>query len=695
MSYLRTAAGKRLKYLLLGLAALLPFQNCSPFQPGQLNNAASSREPDTVANAARFQAAKDVIQRNCTACHYAGASGGPLLFETEDEYRNARLITAGSVSTSKLITRLRNYTAPIEGRNMPPTGPISAQDFAALTSWVSSMPMPTATELFTCSADEPAAQLDARRLSKSEMLNSLRRLLSRPFGATEAEQILTGSVATFLDRIPNDNRLPFSRSDRSFESGHADAYFDLAEELANAATNSARYSRLVTTFVNYSPAGCTNLNVNTLSAACRDAFINNFLLRLWGRPLEAGSGELVAYQAEFTGAATSLQAVNNFLFRAFVSPQFLHHLYTDVTPVAGGPANLSSFAIARRLSYHFQLANLDEALIQLASTSNLSEDTNYAMALNALSQSPAPMLQDFVDDWLKLYKIRSIATPSSAKWTQITTGLTVDNNMRAAMRQEILDLVGYLHQGGRPVQELMTSNVSTARHPDLMRVYGQSAPAPATFNETTAIRLPADERAGLATRAGYLYNSSDTERPVMRGLHVMSDFLCAEVKGQIPPDAAMTVIPSGLLTTREKYERATASSSCTGCHAQINPIGNAFANYNAFGGYQRTEPIFVDGTYRQDLPVNARVNLQAALQDNVEIEDGVAFSRWMATSPHFRACLTKQYQTYTQRLPAMPTATSSCDMLRMSEVIRNNGSLSDFLRAPAADARFRRRTLSQ
>lgn len=680
---------KKPHYLVILFFMILAYQNCAPFEVSQKSVVYSSGQLEVD----RFNAAKAVIQKNCASCHYAGAPGGTLLFNSEAEYINSNLVTAGSVSTSKIITRLRNYPTEIAGRNMPPTGPIADADYATLTSWISSMSVPQANNAFTCSPDEPASTLDARRLSKTELLRSLQRILERAFGATEANQILTGSASTFMSRIPNDNRTPYSRSDRSFESNHADAYFNLAEELANSMTNTVRYSRLVTTYVNYAPGACTSLNVNTLSSACRDAFINNFLLRLWGRPLESGSNELVAYQSEFERGLNSVQSVNNFLFRALLSPQFLHHVYTDVTPTSGNTATLSSFAVARRLSYHFQLAGPDEQLLQMALSSNLAEDPSYTLAVNLVSQSPTPMIQDFVDDWLKLYRVSSIATPNTAKWARVSSGITFDSNLRTAMRQELIDFTTYLYQAGRPVQELLTSNVSTARQSELMKVYGVTTPAPSSFNESTAVRLPANERSGILTRAGYLYNSGESERPVVRGLHVMNDILCTEVKGTVPPAAAMTALPTGLFTTREKYDHATSGSSCIGCHGQINPIGNAFAKYNSFGGYQLSEPIFVDGVYRQDLPVNSRVNLQVPLQTNEEVEDGVAFSEWIAKSTHFQSCLTKKYQTYTQRLATTPSTTSSCDMQRMSEIIKNNGSLSDFLRAPASNSKFRARTL--
>lgn len=261
------------------------------------------------------------------------------------------------------------------------------------------------------------------------------------------------------------------------------------------------------------------------------------------------------------------------------------------------------------------------------------------------------------------------------------------------MRQEVVDLVSYVYQSGRPVQDLLTSNVALARNAELMKVYGQTVAAPQSFNESSAVRLPATERAGLATRAGFIMNSGESERPVIRGLQVMGDLLCSEVKGQVPSDAATTPLPTGLFTTREKYDQVTAGPACIGCHAQINPVGNAFAEYNAFGGFQRNEPIFVNGAFRQDLPTNARVNLQASVQEDVVVEGGVAFSRWMSTSAHFRACMTKKYQTYSQRLSALPTSNNSCDMSRMAEIVRNNGSLSDFLRVPAVNTKFRRRNL--
>jgi hypothetical protein len=684
------------------ILVLALYQNCGPGfgsnSSGLQSLGADFQQLEQINAARRFEAAQVVLQNNCTACHYVGADIGPVTFGTEAEFINAGLVTPGSISSSRLITRLRNYPVEIEGRNMPPTGPLDESDYATLTSWVEGMLRePSAANVFACDPNEPASGLDARRLSNYELYNSLYSILERAFGANGASNILSASPDTFTNRLPEDNPVPFSKSDRSFESTHAQAYFDLAEEIANAITQPNRIEDFVTTYINYNRGACTNLSINNLSSACRDAFIQNFLLRLWGRPVDTSpaNNELEAYRAEFTVGVNTSQAINNFTFRALLSPAFLHFVYTDVNPSPSGAARLSSFAIARRLSYHFSMSGLSEEMIQLASTRDLSQDENFSVALNVAAQNAEPMVNDFVEDWLRLYNIFDVQNPNSPKWQSISQGINFNNNLREAMREEILDLANYLYSAGRPVKELLTSNVSFARNNDLMQIYGQNNPAPNNTNENNAIRFPTGERSGIPTRAGYLYNSGDSDNPVVRGVHMMSDFLCTQVRGTIPAEAAMAVPPMGVLTTRDKFEQMTSPSSCVGCHSQINPLGFAYANYNAFGGFQEQEPIFDDGSLQATLPVNATVDLQAAVGENVTVDGGVEFNAWIAESRHFNQCFSRIYHTYNQRLNDRPTTVDSCEMQRLSDVIINNGSLQDFFRAPAADIRFRYRTISQ
>lgn len=648
----------------------------------------------------RFAAARDVITRNCAGCHFPGSTSGALSFNTEIEYINAGLVSPGSLSGSKLIYRLRNYPQPLEGRTMPPGGPLSASDYSALESWVMNIPASVVpSNFFACSTTEAPATLDAKRLSKTEVLNTLRLMLSRALGETETSQILTSNASFFTNRIPNDSKAPYSKGDDNFSALHARSYFDLASELSDLLIQSTRYSRFVSTYVNYNRGSCVLSDVNNLSTSCRDAFIQNFLLRLWGRPAESNdanlNNEMASFQQEFALSPNSVAGVGNVIFKALVSPQFLFHVYNDVTLQSNNINQLSSYAIARRLSYQYMRSGLDEGLLSIAQTQNLNSEVGFQSALNYVSLRNQPMVEEFTDEWLKLSSMPIQTNATHPKFVTISQGITVNDSLRQAMQREIIDLVAYLNNQSRPVREILTSNVSFARHPDLMRIYGQTTAAPATVTEQTAVRFPASQRGGILTRAGYLFGGSHTERPIIRGVHIQEQFLCRTVSGSVPPNATQTSLPtSENLTTREKYQQITSGSSCIGCHSQINPIGFAFSQYNTLGAFQTSEPVFnANNVFVQYLPTNSVVNLQVAMGLDVVSNNAIEYSQIVADSRDFKRCFSQHYYSYSNGLRSRTTQQNSCSMQRMYQTIDNNGTLNEFFRAPAEQANFKLRTL--
>lgn len=648
----------------------------------------------------RFASAREVITRNCTGCHFPGSTSGSLAFNTEIEYINAGLVAPGSLSGSKLIYRLRNYPQPVEGRTMPPGGPLTAADYNTLEAWVSNIPATSVpTNFFACDANEAPGTLDAKRLSKTEMLNTLRLVLSRALGDAEATQILVTNRSFFLDRVPNDAKAPYSKGDDNFSAIHAKSYFDIASELADLLVQSSRYSRFVTTYVNYNRGSCVLSDVNNLSTACRDAFIQNFLLRLWGRPAEVNNNnsnnELAAFQQEYALAANSTAAVGNVIFKALVSPQFLYHVFNDVTLQSGSTNQLSSYGIARRLSYQYMRSGLDEGLLAIAQSQNLNTDAGFQSALNYVSTRNQPMVQEFTDEWLKLSSMPIQTNTSHPKFIAISQGITVNDSLRQVMQQEIIDLVSYINSQSRPVREILTSNVSFARNADLMRIYGQTTAAPATVTEQNAVRFPASQRSGILTRAGYLFGGSHTERPIMRGVHIQEQFLCRTVNGTAPPGATTTQLPvNENMTTREKYQQITGAASCVGCHSQINPIGFAFSQFNTLGAFQESEPSFnSSNVFVQYLRTNATVDLQVAMGLNVVSNSAVEYSQIVADSRDFKRCMSQHFYSYSEGLRSKTNLQNSCSMQRMYQTIDNNGTLNEFFRAPAQQPNYRLRNL--
>jgi len=615
--------------------------------------------------------------QHCAGCHGA-------IDSSPKRGRTAAQITA-AISGTPAMSALPALTA------------LSQSQIAAIAA---ALALPAApANAFACDANEAPERLDARRFSKVYLYNTLNGILTRAYGAAEAASILASAPVSFNSKVPQDTVAPFSKSDTNFDLAHATAYFEVAHELATLISGSTRITQFVNTYINYNRGACTLTTVDTMSAACRDVLIRNFILRAWGRPVEENNTnlnyEITGFQSEFqSGNAAGVGAL---VFKALTAAPFLMQVNSDITQVSGTSYRLSSYAIARRLAFDFMQSAPDEGLLAIAQSQDLTVDPGFTNALNYVS-APAravPQLREFTAEWLKLSQIPIFVNQSHPKFQRIAQGITVDNNLRTAIIDEVLELSSYLYSASRPVTELLTSNVSFARQAGLMRIYGQTTAAPQTVTEANAVRFPAGERSGLITRSAYLVAGDHTERPVMRGLHVRRDLLCLDLAGAPPPDAFNTPLPTGTdMTTREKYHAITSGGSCVGCHAQINPPGFALSRYNALGGHQTMEPIFdANGQFVRELPVDAAITTSAFMSESRSINGAVEFSDYISRSQEFKRCLTQHYYSYLRGLTQRTQSQNSCAMNRMYQAIDSGGSMTDFVRAPALDARFKLRQL--
>lgn len=673
-----------------------PSSSPSP-TPSSTPSPTPSSEPGT-----RFSRALRVLQSNCWSCHDAGgtAAFAPLSFTTEDRFIEAGMVSPGSLASSKLIYRLRNY--PLENglRNMPlaPAQALSESDYAVLTDWVLNIPVAPRANAFRCDPGEPPALRDAQRLSRAEYASALRSLLLRALGPAD--------TAAALARLDLEARLPapipgaYSTSDASFSVIHATQYFEIADQLSSLLVSDANYPRFVDTYVSYAPGSCVLGSPETLSAACQEALIRNFLLRAWGRPPEGdeanGNDELAAFQQEFQLAGTSRGGVEALIMKALLAPEFLFHLEISLGAPVGDAYPLSSHAIARRLAFLFTQSPPDEALLALAQASDLSLDAPFAEAVRYVSGRSDPALSEFTREWLHLAQLPAFTEQDHPKAQRISQGLVLDEALRSAMRDEVVELMTYTAKAGRPAEELLTSRISFARNPSLVRIYGLSSPAPAVVTEANAVRFPAGERSGLLTRAALLMSGGHTENPILRGSHLRKYLLCLPMPQpmNLPPDALAPPVPDAQRTTRQRYHDKTSGQPCAGCHSLINPLGFAFSNYNALGAYQPLEPIYDQApSYVGELPTDSSASLAMAINLDRQVRDGNELSQVLSMTDAFRSCLTRNFYAYASRLPELPSSTDSCAMNRMFEALSAQAPLQEFFTSAARDPRFRARTL--
>ncbi len=552
---------------------------------------------------------------------------------------------------------------------------------------------------FTCDPNELPQSLDANRLTRIEYFNSLQKLLERPLGAAETATVLT--TANVMGRLPTDTSTAFSTGDNNFSATHAQIYFDIADAIATAMTSGTRYTRFVNTYIALSPGACTSPNPTSLSAACRDALIRNFVLRAYGRPVEENANnsnnEIAALQSEFTLAASSTAGVDGMIFRVLTSPPFLHHLFVDVSP-AGANYRLSSYAIARRAAFALTQAPPDDTLLAMAASSDLLNDATFNQAVDYLAGRMDSTVRQFAREFLRLDRLPTYTSVTHPKFALVTQGLTADENLRTAIGNEAIDLFAYINQANRPASELLTSNISFARNSSLMRIYNVSAAAPANVTETNAVRFPTGERSGLLTRAAVLFSGSHTENTVIRGAHIRSWLLCLNTAA--PP----ANLPAGSLnppdadpnaTTRERYHNKTSGAACISCHSVLNPIGYALSSYNAFGAYQTQEPVFdANGVFVGNLSTNSSTSLAQAVNINQTVNGGVELNQVLSTSDSFRACITRNFYAFATGLNDRPSGNNSCSMNEMNSALIQNRPMQEFYKKAVSGVPYRYRRIN-
>ncbi|MDX2015685.1 MAG: DUF1588 domain-containing protein [Myxococcaceae bacterium] len=572
---------------------------------------------------------------------------------------------------------------PPDGAPAPPTPPLT----------------PGEGNPFTCEADEAPPTLDARRLTRAEYLNALRALVTHGLGAADA--------ATLLRQVDADGRLPpevtggYSTADTNFSVLHARETFAIADGVATAIGAPAAYGRFVSAFLALGPATCPAPSPTALSDACEDAFIRNLTLRAWGRPIEAGAAagndELAAFRREFALAPTSREGVEAVVVKTLLAPAFLFHLETDLRPVSGPTHALSSHAIARRLAYTFTQAPPDEALLALAASADLQRDADFQRALALVQPRMGAVVTQFSREWLHLDGLPGFIEQNHPRSLRVRAGVTLDDGLRAAMRDEVLELWRWVNDSGGTLSDVFTSDVSFARHPGLMHVYGQQTPAPATVTTQTAVRFPAGQRSGLLTRAAMLSSGTHTENPILRAIHLRRDVLCLPTPqpGNLPPNSLAAPLPDATMTTRERYHAKTSVQPCQGCHQLINPLGFALSRYDALGRYQTTELAF-DATWNVvgQLPVSSTADLSGPLGLGHTVADGLELSAVVAQTAALRSCITRNLSAYLNGLQALPPASgASCERRHMYQSLADGAPLRRLFESAVLDSRFRHRTL--
>jgi hypothetical protein len=401
--------------------------------------------------------------------------------------------------------------------------------------------------------------------------------------------------------------------------------------------------------------------------ACVARFILQFGRRAYRRPLS--DVEAAALRALFAAqrgpgvGATFEEAVADVVTAMLQSPQFLYHWELGPSaPVRDGSLiRFNGHEIASRLSYLLWGSMPDDALLDAADAGALSTADQIAQQARGLLDDPRARagVGEFYVQWQEVAQL-----PESLPVPTLAFGPAQAQSMLNEARVLANSFVFEPRAPGG-LQGLLTSPTSFI-DAALAKLYGVELPATTSVpGGLQAVILPADQRAGLFTRAAFLTSTSngDETNPIHRGSSLLTQVLCVDgleepLNVEIPP------VPPALpgQTTRERFQLHGALPCAVACHGQIvDPAGYAFEHYDAIGAYRATEA---------GKPVDTRATFTLPSGEQFAFVDAIDLMGQLARSDRAQRCIADQWLRYLLRRRLI--ATEAPSLAALQAVFRAN-----------------------
>ncbi|MES2963883.1 MAG: DUF1592 domain-containing protein [Bdellovibrionota bacterium] len=422
-----------------------------------------------------------------------------------------------------------------------------------------------------CANPESVGATELRRLSKSELSNTLNELLGAPLAA---------NLQPILSRLPSD-KPNADAFENSYSDLHVSAFSDLAFNAANLVTGASLNGFLAR------HTACSS--AASLTSPCVDSFIAKFGLRILRRPLS--SSEATMFRSLYDSGSTPQEGLQIVLMTMFQSPQFLHHVEIG-TEATGSDTEfeVTPYEVASRIPYALWDSMPSDALFAAAAAGDLQDSARLDAIVSGMIDDPRTKdkLKGFFAYWLNTSALSNPSTNADFLNGLDTTGLVPE--MKREMDQYIDHVIWQKRQG---YEELMTSKTSFARTPALAEIYEHTLAA----NPDDGSQTMGGPRKGLLLRAPLLFASDDETHPILRGATLRKRILCDQMG--LPSNDAFgvrldvdTVEFITEHTLRERITEKTSGGSCAGCHSMINPIGFVLEGYDALGRRRSTEKAY-------------------------------------------------------------------------------------------------------
>ena len=369
--------------------------------------------------------------------------------------------------------------------------------------------------------------------------------------------------------------------------------------------------------------------------------LSRFLARAYRRPATKDELErlvVLGTLAQDEGLSWEA-AMQRAMLAALVSPKFLFRLELDDRPSGAAitdgsassspaPQALDEYQLASRLSYFLWSTMPDEELFTLAGKGELTKNLDAQVRRMLADPKSKSLVDQFAMQWLQLQRLKTVS-PDPKLFPQF------NDQLRAAMLKETELFIDAIIREDRSILDLIDADFTFVNRP-LARHYGlesaMSKPPegderrrrtnPNRDQEFERITLPNKQRGGLLTQASILTVTSNPTRtsPVKRGRWILEQILGAPPPPP-PPNVPELAEGNGAPLTgslRQRMEQHRANPACANCHAKMDPLGFAFENFDAIGGFRQKEgefPIETAGVLPGGKAFQGPIELKAILME--------------------------------------------------------------------------------
>jgi hypothetical protein len=356
--------------------------------------------------------------------------------------------------------------------------------------------------------------------------------------------------------------------------------------------------------------------------------LTRFLARAYRRPATAEEVEhLVAVAMRVIEDGQSWEvAMQRAMLITLVSPKFLFRLELDDQPESPEPRALDEFQLVSRMSYFLWSTMPDDELFSLARQGQLSQNLDSQVRRMLADPKSIALVDNFAMQWLQLTRLKAV-TPDSKLFPSF------NDQLRLAMLKETELFIEAIIREDRSINDIIDADFTflskpLARHYGLESLLATAADAnrhkPSVDPEQEFVRvvLPNKQRGGLLTQASILTATSNPTRtsPVKRGKWILEQILGAPPPPPPPNVPELAEGDKAQLTgsLRQRMEQHRTNPACANCHAKMDPLGFAFENYNAIGGFREKDgdfPIDAGGVLPGGRSFQGAVELKSILKE--------------------------------------------------------------------------------